>query len=173
VTSLSTRRAVGHRSWHWVGAAIALAGHAAWEGFQAWPTPAAHWGVGVVIATSVGLVIAAGVDRQASSTRAWLSTLGASVRGWLRRPTGYGLAILVWIAFLSAICVWDLIGLLSASPNFPTFSRLVGDLTKYPIGRMLVFALWLIMGGYLILAGRRPASQVRGVQPIADKQGLR
>jgi hypothetical protein len=70
VTGLSTRlrRAVGRRSWHWVGAAIALAGLVVWEGFQAWPTPAAHWGVGAVIVTGVGLAIAAGAGRQASST---------------------------------------------------------------------------------------------------------
>jgi hypothetical protein len=100
-----------------------------------------------------------------------LATLSASVRGWLRRPTRYGLAVLIWIAFLLAIFVWDLLGFLAASPNFPTFSRLVGDLTKYPTGRMLVFALWLIMGGYLVLGGRRPASRASKVHPKADKDG--
>jgi hypothetical protein len=155
-----------------VGAAIALAGLVVWEGFQAWPTPAAHWGVGAVIVTGMGLAIAAGAGRQALSTRAWLSTSSASVRGWLRHRTGYGLAVLVWIAFLSAIFVWDLIGLLAASPQFPTLSRLIGDLTRYPVGRMLVFACWLIMGGYLILVGRRPASRASEVHPTADKDGL-
>jgi len=49
---------------------------------------------------------------------------------------------------------WDLTSFAFGSPLLPTLSTFVGHVTRYRIGRGLVFVSWLVVGSYLV-AGER------------------
>lgn len=137
--------------------AVAAVALIAWEGFQTWPTAAAHWSVAAVVAAAFGVAVAVGRGRQATGSGSWLSATRTSIRAWVRHPSRYGAGVLVWIGLLATVLGLDLAALLRGSDDFPTLSRLAGDLTRYRVGRALFFAVWIACGAYLAVVARRPA----------------
>ncbi len=66
--------------------------------------------------------------------------------------------MLVWCGVIAGVIGWDLFSFAVQSPSFPTLSTLVGHLTRHPIGRGILFALWLVVGAYAV-AGWRAAAR--------------
>jgi hypothetical protein len=149
---------------------LAGGGLAGWEGFQSWSTRSAHWSVALIIVGAVGVAVAAGIGRQALKSRRWLSSSSTSVRTWRRDPTRYGAAVIVWIVLFFSVAGLDVYALLRGSQDVPTLSRLVGDVTSHPLGRAAFFAVWMIVGAYLALAGRRSASPPIDAGPAPAKE---
>jgi hypothetical protein len=134
--------------------ALAAAGlaFAVWEGGQRWPSVAAHWSVGLAIGGVVVAAVLAGRGRQPAPSGPWLRTSLDSVR---RAPTPWRVGAVIWVILIGATIAWDLTSFIVQSHQLPTFSYLVGRLTRFDAGRVIVFGAWLTLGGYLALGRRR------------------
>ena len=63
----------------------------------------------------------------------------------------------MWCGVIAGVIGWDLFSFVVQSSSFPTLSTLVGHVTRYPFGRGILFALWLVVG---VLRGGRIACRV-------------
>jgi Family of unknown function (DUF6256)/Family of unknown function (DUF6186) len=60
---------------------------------------------------------------------------------------------LVWAALFGALIAWEAIGLARPDDAFPTLSDAVRALMRYPVGRWVLFALWLWLGWHAFVRG--------------------
>jgi Family of unknown function (DUF6186) len=74
-------------------------------------------------------------------------------------PNGYtevtgmrAVAIVGWLGIVGAFLVWQGIGLVRG-PEWPTMSDFFRAFMAVPLGRFLVFGLWLWLGWHLFLRG--------------------
>jgi hypothetical protein len=143
-------------------AAIALAGLAlsAWEGTIVQSSSTAHWSVLALIAVTLGAAVAGGRGRQRTRSGPWLQggarTAFDDVTGRARRPAVEVAGTVVWALLIAATIGWDLYSFTHQHAYLPTFSRVVGAVTRHDWGRALVFSAWLSLGAYLALGWRRP-----------------
>jgi hypothetical protein len=68
-------------------------------------------------------------------------------------------AVVLWAALVAATVGWDLVSFVFQSHDLPTLSYFIGQVTRYRIGRGVVFAVWLSLGGYLAAGWRTKAHQ--------------
>jgi hypothetical protein len=134
-----------------VGVAVALS---LLEGFWPQQSAAAHWSVGAVIGLALLGAVIAGRGRQRSPSRAWVRSSGRAVRHWWAHPIRSG-SVALWVLVLAATVGWDAYSFSHQSDRLPTLSRVIGGVTRYPLGRAGVFALWLGLGVVIVLAERR------------------
>lgn len=62
------------------------------------------------------------------------------------------IAIVGWLVIVGAFLVWQGIGLVHG-PEWPTMSDFFRSFMSVPLGRFLVFGLWLWLGWHLFIRG--------------------
>ncbi len=143
-------------------AVLVAAGLCAWEGTLPRTAAGARWSVGATIAAVLIIAALGGRNRQRQASSAWVrhgaEALSAALSG---RPVGRAtrttaLGAAVWVALIASTIGWDLYSFALQLHALPTLSRLFGDVTRHEWGRGVVFAGWLLLGGYLALGWRRP-----------------
>jgi hypothetical protein len=133
------------------GTAVALA---LVEGFQPQSSAAAHWSVGAVLVLALLAAGFAGRGRQRSPSRAWAGSSVRAIRHWRAHPIRTA-SVALWALLLAATVGWDAYGFSHQSNRLPTLSRVVGGITRYPLGRASVFLVWLALGAVLAFGERR------------------
>jgi hypothetical protein len=138
--------------------AAALIALSIWAAGRSRDDPGAQWSVAVVIGAAFGAAAVLGQGRQRQTGSTWVADNARWVRHWCRQPRAQVVAVAVWTALLLAVVGWDLVSFVAQAHAYPTLSYYIGRVTRYPVGRGLVFALWLGLGGYLA-AGRRTGTR--------------
>ncbi len=136
--------------------AIALS---VWQGQLTRDASAAHWSVALVIAAAMVVAIVLGRGRQRQTARVWVAGNLRAIRTWRSQPSASVISVIVWTVLIVGVVAWDLTSFIVHSPKVPTLSYFIGHITRYHLGRGLLFALWLGAGAYLVSAGRRKAPQ--------------
>jgi hypothetical protein len=95
-----------------------------------------------------------GRGRHRRTTRNWGATVLHAVWRWRTQPKAHTISLLVWCTLVAGVIGWDLLSFVVQSPSFPTLSTLVGHITRYPLGRGLLFAVWLLVGAYAAVGWR-------------------
>lgn len=62
------------------------------------------------------------------------------------------IAIVGWLGIVAALLVWQGIGLVHG-PEWPTLSDFFRSFMTVPLGRFLLFGLWLWLGWHLFIRG--------------------
>lgn len=62
------------------------------------------------------------------------------------------IAVVGWLGIVGAFLVWQGIGLVRG-PEWPTMSDFFRSFMAVPLGRFLVFGLWLWLGWHLFVRG--------------------
>ena len=75
-----------------------------------------------------------------------LSRLTAEVTGMR------AIAVVGWLGIVGALLVWQGIGLVRG-PEWPTLSDFFRSFMTVPLGRFLLFGLWLWLGWHLFIRG--------------------
>jgi len=147
-----------------IGAPIGVAAFAAgasalswWQAQLSRDSPGAHWGVALLVVGAVVGAIAVGWRRQRLTARAWISRNAELLRAWRSQPLPVVLSIVVWFIVISGVVGWDLVSFIVQSHTLPTLSYFIGHVTRYRIGRGVVFALWLGVGAYIVAGYRAEA----------------
>jgi hypothetical protein len=106
--------------------------------------------VGVALVTAIVL----GRGRQRRSSGAWIALSADWIQHWRTQPRSLRTVVIVWTALVVAVVGWDLVNFIVQSHALPTLSYFIGRLSRYQVGRGVLFALWLVIGAYLVAAGR-------------------
>jgi hypothetical protein len=114
----------------------------------------AHRSVITVIAVALVAALALGWGRQRLTSRRWAARSARAIRhpGTWSGPEIT--AAVVWAVLLAAVVGWDAVSFAYQAHELPTLSYFIGHVTRYPIGRGLLFAVWLAVGGYLVAGWR-------------------
>jgi hypothetical protein len=134
--------------------AAALIALCIWVGGRSRDDPGARWTVGLTIGAAFVAAAVLGRRRQLRTGSTWIADNARWVRHWRRQPGAQLVAVVVWAVLIMAAVGWDLVSFLAQAHAYPTLSYFIGRVTRDPVGRGLVFALWLSLGAYLA-AGRR------------------
>jgi hypothetical protein len=137
--------------------AILVAGVVAlstWQAHFSRRSPGAHWSVAILALTALGAAFLLGHGRQRDTACQWTARNLHFVRTWRSHPRPAVVSALVWSVLVVGVVGWDLVSFIVQSHSLPTLSYFIGHVTRYPLGRGLLFALWLGIGAYLA-AGRR------------------
>ncbi len=134
--------------------AIALS---AWQAQLSRDASAAHWSVALVIAVAVVVAIVLGRGRQRQTAPGWVGGNLRAIRTWRSQSSATVISVIVWTVLIVGVVAWDLTSFIVHSPKVPTLSYFIGHITRYHVGRGLLFALWLGVGAYLVSAQRRKA----------------
>jgi hypothetical protein len=125
-----------------------------WQAHLSRDAAAAHWCVALLVLTAIGAAVVLGRGRQRDTTRRWVARNLHFVRTWRTQPPPAVVSALVWSVLIVGIVAWDLVSFVFQSHALPTLSYFIGHVTRYPLGRGLLFATWLVVGAYLV-SGRR------------------
>jgi hypothetical protein len=139
-----------------VAGALALS---TWQAHLSRHSPGAHWSVAIVVVVTFGVALTLGRGRQSDSTRRWVARNVLFVRTWRIQSRSAFISALVWTALIVGVVVWDLVSFVFQSHALPTLSYFIGHVTRYPLGRGLLFAAWLGIGAYLACARRTERPQ--------------
>lgn len=135
-----------------VSGAIALS---AWQARLTRDSSAAHWSVALMIAIAVVVTIVVGRGRQRQTARVWVDGNLRGIRTWRSQSGAAVISVIAWSVVIVGVVAWDLTSFIVHSPKVPTLSYFIGHITRYHVGRGLLFALWLGVGAYLVSAQRR------------------
>jgi hypothetical protein len=139
--------------------AAAVIGLSCWQA-QLWRDSAgAHWGVAVLLLVAVVAAVGLGRRRQRQTAGDWLRGSVRIVRAWRTQPTSTIFSLLMWGIVVGGIVGWDLASFIAQSHALPTLSYFIGHVTRYRVGRGVVFALWLGSGACLVAGYRAKAPQ--------------
>jgi len=111
------------------------------------------------VAVAFGAAVALGRGRQRERTRPWLARNLLFIRTWRTQSRAAVVAALVWTILIAGVVVWDLVSFVCQSHSLPTLSYVIGHVTRYPLGRGLLFAAWLGIGATLVSAQRSERPQ--------------
>jgi hypothetical protein len=120
-----------------------------WQAHLSRQSAGAHWSVAVLALTVLGAAIVLGHGRQHETARQWTARALLFVRNWRSRPRPAVVSALVWTVLVIGVVGWDLVSFIFQSHALPTLSYFIGHVTRYPLGRGLLFALWLGVGACL------------------------
>jgi hypothetical protein len=138
--------------------AAALIALCVWVAGRSRDDPAAQWGVAVLIGAALGAAAILGQGRQRQTGPIWVADNARWIRQWRRQPKAQLVAVGVWTVLILAAVGWDLVSFAAQAHAYPTLSYFIGRVTRYPVGRGLLFGLWLALGAYLA-AGRRAGAR--------------
>ena len=130
-----------------------------WQAHLSRQSAAARWSVAIIVVVTFGVALVLGRGRQSYSTRRWAARNVLFVRTWRIQSPPVVISALVWTALIVAVVVWDLVSFVFQSHALPTLSYFIGHVTRYPLGRGLLFAAWLGIGTYLACARRTERPQ--------------
>ncbi len=134
-----------------VGVAFAI-----WEGFQPWPSLAAHLSIPIAILAIFAITLLIGRKTpHLLATKEWLH----HARYDIAHPTLHTLSVTGWILLSASVAGWDLNSFLARQHNLPTLSRLIGAVTHEPLGRMFFVLAWLALGLFFALGGKNPRTE--------------
>ena len=145
-----------------VGDALLSAGAVAlstWQAHLSRDSAAAHWSVAILVVVAFAVAVVLGRGRRRDSTRRWMARNLLFVRTWRTRPRPTVVSALVWTVLIVGVVAWDLVSFVCQSHSLPTLSYFIGHVTRYPLGRGLLFAAWLVVGAYLVSARRSERRQ--------------
>jgi hypothetical protein len=134
---------------------LAGIGISAWQGTLSRDARAAHSIVLLAMLAAVAAAIVAGRRRQRQTTPEWLASSARTMGSWSRNSTAWQVSVAIWAFLILGIVAWDAVSFAEQAHSFPTLSRYIGDVTRYQAGRGAFFALWLAIGAYLAVGGRR------------------
>jgi hypothetical protein len=129
-----------------------------WQGGLSRDSAGAHWSVALLIGGALGAAVILGWGRQHQTSREWFAGTAEALWRWRRRPRATVAAVVAWTVLFAAVIAWDLFSFIRQSHSRPTLSFFIGHVTRYPVGRGALFAVWLGTGAYLA-AGRRTVSR--------------
>jgi hypothetical protein len=139
--------------------AVVVLALSAWQAELSRHSSAAHWSVALLIVIGFGAALVLGRGRQSQTTRRWLAQNMHLVRTWRTRPRSAVVSALVWAVLIGGVVAWDLVSFVFQSHDLPTLSYFIGHVTRYAVGRGLLFAVWLGVGAYLVSARRTERRQ--------------
>ena len=119
----------------------------------------ARWSVALLVVVALVMAVVLGRGRQRRSNGAWLAQSAQWVQHWHTRPRSLRVAVVVWTALVVAVVGWDLANFIVQSHALPTLSYFIGRVSRYQGGRGVLFALWLVIGAYLVAGGRAKARE--------------
>ncbi len=125
-----------------------------WQGGLSRDAVEAHRSVGLVGVGALVAMVVLGWRRQRRTSRAWAARTVRLTWGWWGQPREIRVSVLVWCAVVAGVIGWDLFSFVVQSPSFPTLSTLIGHVTRHPVGRGILFALWLVLGVYAVSGSR-------------------
>jgi len=123
-----------------------------WQANLARDSSAAHWSVALLVLAGVVAAIVIGRGRQDRTTRRWAGQNLHFILTWRTQPRPLVVSAICWTVLIGGVVGWDLASFLIQSHAFPTLSYFIGHVTRDPLGRGLLFALWLGVGAYLVSA---------------------
>lgn len=132
-------------------AAIALC---VWQAGLTRDSPGARWSVALLVGVALVTAIVLGRGRQRRSSGAWIALSADWIQHWRTQPRSLRTVVIVWTALVVAVVGWDLVNFIVQSHALPTLSYFIGRVSRYQVGRGVLFALWLVIGAYLVAAGR-------------------
>jgi hypothetical protein len=137
-------------------AAIALC---VWQAGLTRGSPGARWSVALLVGVALVMAIVLGRGRQRRSSSAWIAQSADWIQHWRTQPRSLRIAVIVWTALVVAVVGWDLVNFIVQSHTLPTLSYFIGRVSRYQVGRGVLFALWLVIGAYLVAGGRAKARE--------------
>jgi hypothetical protein len=130
-----------------------------WQAHLSRNAAAAHWCVALLVLTAIGAAVVLGRGRQHDTTRRWVAGNLHFLRTWRAQSRPAVVSALVWTVLIVGVVAWDLVSFVFQSHALPTLSYFIGHVTRYPLGRGLLFATWLVVGAYLVSARRTERPQ--------------
>jgi len=130
-----------------------------WQAHLGRDSPAAHWSVAILVVVAFAVAVVLGRGRQRESSRRWMARNLLFVRTWRTQSRATVMSALVWTVLIVGVVAWDLVSFAYQSHSLPTLSYFIGHVTRYPLGRGLLFAAWLGVGAYLVSAHRSERPQ--------------
>jgi hypothetical protein len=130
-----------------------------WEAGISRDSEGAHRSVALLVLAGLLTAVVLGRGRQHLTSRQWIARNARGIRRWRTRSSPAIAAAVIWAVLIAAVVGWDIVSFIYQAHALPTLSFFIGHVTRYRIGRGLVFALWLGTGGYLAVGWRAKASQ--------------
>ena len=130
-----------------------------WQAGLTRDSPGARWSVALLVGVALVMAIVLGRGRQRRSSGAWIAQSALWVQHWRTQPRSLRIAVIVWTALVVAVVGWDLVNFIVQSHALPTLSYFIGHVSRSRVGRGVLFALWLVIGAYLVAAGRAKAGE--------------
>jgi len=131
----------------------------AWQAQLSRHSAGAHWSVALLVVTAFAAAVVLGRGRQCCSTRQWAARSFQFVRTWRTQSRAAVVSALVWAILFGGVVAWDLVSFVVQSHSLPTLSYFIGHVTRYTLGRGILFATWLGVGAYLVSARRTERPQ--------------
>ena len=131
----------------------------AWQARLSRQSSSAHWSVALLVVTAFGAAFVLGRGRQYQTTRFWVARNLRFLQTWRTQSRSVVVSALVWAVLIGGVVAWDLVSFVLQSHALPTLSYFIGHVTRYAVGRGLLFAAWLGVGAYLVSARRAERPQ--------------
>ncbi len=113
----------------------------------------------LLVGVALVMAIVLGRGRQRRSSGAWIAQSVDWIQHWRTQPSSLRIAVIVWTALVVAVVGWDLVNFIVQSHALPTLSYFIGRVSRYQVGRGVLFALWLVIGACLVAGGRAKARE--------------
>ena len=130
-----------------------------WQAGLTRDSPGARWSVALLVVVALVMAVVLGRGRQRRSSGAWIDQSAHWILHWRTQPRSLQVAVIVWTALVVAVVGWDLVNFIVQSHALPTLSYFIGRVSRYRVGRGALFAVWLVIGAYLVAGGRAKARE--------------
>ena len=130
-----------------------------WQAGLTRDSPGARWSVALLVGVALVMAIVLGRGRQRRSSGTWIAQSADWGQHWRTQPRSLRIAVIVWTALVVAVVGWDLVNFIVQSHTLPTLSYFIGRVSRYQVGRGVLFAVWLVIGAYLVAGGRAKAGE--------------
>jgi hypothetical protein len=130
-----------------------------WQAGLTRASPGARWSVALLVVVALVMAVVLGRGRQRRSSGAWICQSAHWIQHWRTQPRYLQVAAIVWTALVVAVVGWDLVNFIVQSHALPTLSYFTGRVSRYRVGRGALFAVWLVIGTYLVAGGRAKARE--------------
>jgi hypothetical protein len=130
-----------------------------WQAGLTRDSPGARWSVALLVIVALVMAVVLGRGRQRRSSAAWIAQSARWIRHWRTQPRSLRVAVIAWTALVVAVVGWDLVNFIVQSHALPTLSYFIGRVSRYRVGRGVLFALWLVIGASLVAEGRAKARE--------------
>jgi hypothetical protein len=130
-----------------------------WQAGLTRDSPGARWSVALLVVVALVMAVVLGRGRQRRSSGAWIAQSAHWIQHWRTQPWSLQIAAIVWTALVVAVGGWDLVNFIVQSHALPTLSYFIGRVSRYRVGRGALFAVWLVIGAYLVAGGRAKARE--------------